>query len=292
MLISTQIEDLGSRIGYDNAVETMGRIGFDAYDYSMFDSGPWNPTFTDNWQAFLDGVLAKAKAYGMRCDQAHAPMVGMVSEDPQNDERDQKAFGLITHAIRCAGYLGADAIVVHPAFFAVKPEDRDRFKELNIKFYNSLLPYAREAGVKIALENMMQDDPALDSSCSSPDCFCELLDALDPQWFTACLDLGHCFVCGYDPADFIRTLGHNRLTALHVHDNDKSNDQHFFPYQGKMDWDSVCQALVDIDYQGAFNLEAISALDNYPTELFYDAYVFLKKTADHLVAKIEGYRAK
>jgi sugar phosphate isomerase/epimerase len=292
MLISTQIEDLGSRIGYDNAVEVMGKIGFDAYDFSMFDSGHWNPTFTENWQAYLDSALAKAKTYGMICDQAHGPMVGFVSEDPQNDERDQRAFGVTTHSIRCAGYLGAKAIVIHPIYFASKAEDRERCKKLNIKFYNSLLPYAKEAGVKIALENMMQPDPALDSAGSSPACFCELLDALDPAWFTACLDIGHAYVCGYDPAEFIRALGHDRLTTLHVHDNDRSTDQHFFPYQGKVDWDSVCRALVEIDYQGTFNLEAVSALDNYPTELFYDAYVFLKKTADYLVAKIESYRTK
>ena len=54
---------------------------------------------------------------------------------------------------------------------------------------------------------------------------------------------------------FIREAG-RRLQALHLHDNDGSDDQHMLPYgRGNIDWQDVFSALKDIRYQGLFNFE-------------------------------------
>ena len=103
-------------------------------------------------------------------------------------------------------------------------------KQFNIDFYNSLKPLCEEFGTKIALENMFGHDDRrhvmLANVCSYGEQLAEYYDALDPRYFTVCLDLGHSGLVGDDAAHAIRALGHRRLTALHVHDNNYMEDLH------------------------------------------------------------------
>jgi len=69
-----------------------------------------------------------------------------------------------------------------------------------------------------------------------------------------CLDTGHLNMIGGDCAEFVRKAG-ARLQALHVADNLGKNDDHLLPYGGKVEWEPVMRALLEIDYQGLFNLE-------------------------------------
>jgi len=54
----------------------------------------------------------------------------------------------------------------------------------------------------------------------------------------------------------IRACG-SRLKALHLAENDKSGDQHNFPYArgGSVPWPEVASALADIAYDGLLNFE-------------------------------------
>lgn len=83
--------------------------------------------------------------------------------------------------------------------------------------------------------------------CSYGEQLAEYYDALDPRYFTVCLDLGHSGLVGDDAAHAIRALGHRRLTALHVHDNNYMEDLHMPPFTCKLDWKAIAQALHDIN---------------------------------------------
>jgi len=294
MLISTQTEGIGSKLGHDVAVDRIGQAGFDAYDFSMFDISERNPLFGDGWQTYLDTILKAAEPYGVRCNQAHAPFPSLQPDEPIHRVYNERIFDLLVRAIAGAGYLGADAIVVHPVQHCYFLKNQDYLRQANLDFYRSLAPYAKQAGVKIALENMWQWDAQrgyiVDSTCSSPACFCDYLDSLADDCFTACLDLGHCGLCGYEAAEMIRALGRDRLTALHVHDNDHKRDEHVFPYQRKMNWEAICRALGEIDYTGDLTFEADGGFAAYPPALYPDALRLLKKTGEYLVNKIEEYR--
>jgi sugar phosphate isomerase/epimerase len=43
--------------------------------------------------------------------------------------------------------------------------------------------------------------------------------------------------------------------ALHLHDNDGNSDQHLTPLRGQIRWRDIMQALTEIGYAAAFNLE-------------------------------------
>ena len=157
--------------------------------------------------------------------------------------------------------------------------------------YNSLLPYAKEAGVKIAVENMWGRDSRsgviVPNVCSTARELADYVDSLDPEWFTVCLDIGHIGLVHEYEAPFIRELGGRRLTCVHIHDNDYIKDLHICPFWGKLPWDEIAQAFADIDYSGDITLEADDALlRNMPLELYPACLKFMEQAGRHLIKMI------
>ncbi len=296
MHIVTQTEVIGSRLGHIQAVELIGRAGFDAYDFSMFDAGEGNPLFGDGWRAYLDRVMDTAKLYGMRCLQAHAPFPSAKEDLPENKVYNERTFDYLVRSIEGAGYLGAAAVVIHPVTYLYDPEHKEALWEANREFYRSLAPYAKAAGVKIALENMWvterETHRIIPSSCGTAASFCRYLDELKDDCFTACLDIGHTVISGCDPVEIIHALGHDRLTALHVHDNDGKHDSHLFPFMGVMPWEAICQALGEIDYSGPLTFEADNTFLPYPDDLLLEPLMLLKKTGQYLADRIDASRPR
>jgi sugar phosphate isomerase/epimerase len=187
-----------------------------------------------------------------------------------------------------AAYLGAPMIVVHPCCHLKYAEDDNAEKlfDYNFNFYKRLIPYAREFGIKIAIENIGRD-----SVTSTPERLNKLFDALNDPVFTICFDVGHCLFQGVDPADAIRAIG-DRLVhgCTHVHDNFGDKDSHTLPYYGNVEWESVMKALADIDYKGDLNYESAGFLKKVPTELCPDGMVFMAKVGHYLVSRFEYYK--
>jgi sugar phosphate isomerase/epimerase len=193
--------------------------------------------------------------------------------------------------------LGAKQIVVHPVQKVPYLGREEEMFEINMEFYSSLAPYAKNCGIKIALENMCQDRPVTryicDDVCVDPREMNRYYDTLnDPEAFTVCLDLGHVALCGREPQDAIRTIGHDRLGSLHVQDVDYVHDLHTLPGCGRINWDEVCRALADIDYCGDFTLESDNFLQKYDVEFQPTATKFMADVCKHLTSKIEAYKSK
>ena len=164
-------------------------------------------------------------------------------------------------------------------------------------FYRRLLPYCKEYGVKVGIENLFQRDQLrkyiVKSVCNSSDEMIRYIDTLDSEYMVGCLDLGHVGLPVRDDEaqDFIRALGKDRLKALHVHDNDYQNDQHILPYLGKLKWAEITQALADIGYEGNMTYEITSALINNADDSFTPlAAKFMADVGHHLISEIERKR--
>lgn len=293
MKLSTEHAHLQKDFGDERSIEILKEAGFDAVDMSLFcmsyDDNVFN---TADYRTRALEIRAHADRLGIPFHQAHA-CFGF-------DWTDHRAFAeqfypKQVRALEIAGILGCQTVVVHPLHgpFAYRGHEEELF-EVNMKFYRSLLPYAKEYGVKIALENMWQRDEKrkviMDSACSSAAEFVRYLDTLNDEHFVACLDLGHCGLVGEDPAQMIRALGHDRLQALHVHDNDLLRDQHTFPYLGKNDWEEIMKALAEIDYQGDLTMESNGFHPAFPAELKPAADRFLVAIGRHLIERYEFYK--
>ena len=286
MLISNQTDVLGRKLGEKEAIRVLAAAGFDAFDYSVFDIRPEkNPLYADGWREYVAGLKMTAAKAGIVCNQAHAPFPSTKTDDAYN----KTIFDCITRAMEGAALLGAKAIVVHPCQHVPYLDNVRYLFDYNMDFYRSLAPYAKRFGIRVALENMWQvkDGKIVDSTCASPEEFAAYLDTLADDCFTACLDLGHSGLCGREAADMIRYLGAERLTCLHIHDNDYKHDSHTLPYSMNMKWDTILAALHEIGYKGDFTYEADNFLGRFPADFLPEAEAFMAKLARRMVKDIE-----
>ncbi len=259
MKISTEIGSLSKIIGEENAVECIAKAGFDAWDFSMLSMCRYDkntrqiiesndhPLIGADYLKFARRLKEIGEDNGIKCNQSHAPF--------PTDSPDMQSY--LKRAIECTAEAGGEICVIHPvnAFSASE----------NAEMYFNLLPFAKECGVKIATENMwswnVQKDEASFAACSSPKDFKAHLDAVNDDYFVACVDIGHTEMRGLDTSavEMIKYLG-DKVQALHIHDNDKWHDTHQIPFSMNIKFEPIIKILKDIGYAGYFTLESDSFL--------------------------------
>ncbi len=275
MLISTEIGSASKIIGEEKAVELIAKAGFDAWDFSMFNMCRYDwgndcllennhPLAGDNYIAFARKLKQIGLDNGIVCNQSHAPFPTRCAEIRSYYKR----------AIECTAEAGGKICIIHP--------DNDKSAEENAQMYFELLPFAKGCGVRIATENMWnwndEKDEAAPAACSDPASFNAHLEAVNDDFFVACLDIGHAEMkgLGTTAVEMIKALG-PRLQALHIHDNDLWHDSHQIPMSMGIDFTAVVKALKEVDYRGCFTLESDRYLNGYTPDNVFEG---LKNLAD------------
>lgn len=289
MLLSTNTDTILKK-GFSESqmLEMLSDTGFTAADFSFFDPKFYDENSENSKKSYYENLRKTAEDKGIVFNQAHAPF----HSSSHNQAETERRFNEIVRSMRNAAALGIKNIVVHPCQHLIFAENGnpEKLYEINMVFYNRLKSYCEEYGIKIAVENMWQmtkGGTINHSTCSKPSEFIKYVDSLDKRWFTACLDIGHAQLVREDPADFIRTLGKERLTALHVHDVSENEDSHTLPLYRNVDWTKVCGALGEIGYTGDFTYEAGNFLNPLPNEVIPSALKMMGDVGKYLISKIE-----
>ena len=191
-----------------------------------------------------------AEAAGIGFFQLHGPTRYPPRDATEAERAEQKVR--MEKCFRAAKLLNCPYVVQHPLMpFGTKEDpDPEAVIQLNVEFFRSLLPAARENGVTICLENM----PMSKLSISYPESILRVVRAIHDPNFAFCLDTGHSIVKGVQPGDAVRAAG-ELLKVLHVHDSDGVRDRHWYPGEGAIHWADFSTALKEVGYQGVMNLE-------------------------------------
>ena len=285
MIFATQTQQPVRAFGLAQGVKLLCEAGYPALDLSL------NVDKLDELPSKAEQEEAKAvaKQFGVVFNQAHSPF-GYQKFIRAIQPEFWRVFEVVQN-------FGVKQMVVHPLQPGRYYGHEKEIFDLNVEFYRSLTPLSDKYGVKVAIENMWQHHPVshriVDDICADPKELGDLFDALDdPEHFTVCLDIGHVPLCNREPWDAIRTLGHDRLGALHVHDVDYVDDLHVLPGLGRIKWDEVCRALADIDYKGDFTLEADNTFIPFEPEFYPNVARFMAERARFLAEKVDLYRKK
>ena len=292
MLVSTSTGKIASVYGDKEAIRLIKEAGFTAYDFelgNLFSSSRESclNRLSGDYVSLAKELRAFADSIGIVCNQAHAPFPTSLEKRFADVITKEEIFEIIIKSMEFASILGAKCIVVHPNQELWYPEHIDELFENNVKFYKSLIPYCEKYGIKVACENMWQENPKTnaitDSTCSRAWEFCKYLDAIDSDWIVGCLDLGHTSLVAADTVEFIKKMGAKRLQALHVHDTDFVHDLHTLPFTGKMSFEPIMKALAEIGYEGDFTYEAMGFLNGFPTDFYPTVLEFKCKVAHRLI---------
>ncbi len=298
MILSSTTNPLCTKFGQKRAVEILAKAGFDAVDLSLVHMRDEKNEFNgDNYREVAEDLAKVAKENGVFFNQAHA----CYPTSFEDEEKTEIAVKKVIKGIEIASIVGAKVVVVHPNqhLYYNKGNNPEILKEMNLKFYRSLMPYCEKYGIKVATENMWQrgklSGVIVKSTCSEGKEFSDYVDMIGSEYMTACLDLGHCGLTGQLPEDMIRILGANRLGALHVHDNDGQRDCHvepMAPFVSTIDWEAVCKALAKIDYKGDFTFEAENIFSNCNEQTVDSIAKHLHDIGRYLIGRIEYFKTQ
>ncbi len=287
MITSTTTNRLFETLGYEKGIEAAAKAGFDALDLNLCLLMDNSEMSEENYAGTAAMLKDTAEKNGIYFNQAHAPYPAYIEGD---EEYNTKIFPQLVRAIRIAGIIGASQIIVHPTEIYKEPEQM----KFNVDFYKRLIPYCKEAGVKIGIENMWgwadNYTRIVPNVCSTGRELAMYYDELDPEYFTVCLDIGHTVLTGQQPQEAIIEIG-PRLGALHIHDNNGIDDLHDIPYRGILDWEKITKALSEVKYSGDFTYEVNIANTEFGgyaenPELMHKALRCLVETAHKLIDMI------
>lgn len=266
----------------DEAFAFIRSCGFDTLDYNLDHTLPIKNILDGTLNTFYDADVAELleryrpvkealEHHGVSFGQAHAPFPTYVEGAAQTNEYLIQVFEKECAILQ---YLGCPALVIHP----FTCNDKEKEKEINLSLYRRLIPAAKKYNVKICLENMFQfpNGHGVIGACGDAAEACWYIDTLNAEAgeavFGYCFDVGHANLCGRNLRNELRLLG-DRLTILHIHDNDGLNDLHLIPYTQKAggknttDWEGLLEGLRDIHYRGTLNFETFDGLYDVPEEL-------------------------
>ncbi len=283
MILSVDMWPLLHLAGEKEAMKIIKEVGFDGVDYPLFVHDPHSPYACVLGEDYRERA-AQTKEWldlnGLVCVQTHAPFIGMSYKSPMDVSFQE--YANIVRSIEYSSIIGAKHIVIH----GIKGKFTWDNTALNIKYYKSFEPYAKEFGVQIAVEN-------LGSVFYTPELFNAVLDELDPEWFVGLVDVGHvnAHSPGVSPDSFIRKVRPGRIKGLHLHDNDGGSDQHLMPYLGTIRWDYVMEALADVGYDGDLTLEIGPSLYKvHDPAILPDMFKFAAAAARKMKEQLEAAR--
>lgn len=250
------------KLGLENAIKAIKAAGFEAIDFSFKDKSGRDFLLSDNWQQIAWRIREGLEKGGLTCNQTHAPY-GFSSEYklcPKHPEMQK-----IIRAFRFSQILGAKTVVVH-AVTDVKSVD---FIPYNLRFYKLLEPYAKEANVKIGVENLFRFDEKyhrFEGVFETGEKLSSFLQKLRSAQFVACIDTGHAQLTGMPPEKLIAGMNKHLVQCLHLHDNDGKDDLHQLPRSGVVDWEGVLSALKKIGYSGDITFEIMFFMEKFTAE--------------------------
>ncbi len=228
----------------------MREFGFLYADLNI--EGELNGGTEAEFEAEILREKALAEEAGVTIWQVHGPW-----RYPPHDETPEnraERMDTMKRSIRATALVGCRNWVIHPLMPFGPADDfqYDLFWAINREFFRALLPYAKEQGVTICLENM----PMKGLSIAPPAETLRFVREMNDPDFRMCLDAGHSNLRGVSPADAVRLVGKEYLRVLHVHDNHgETLDEHLIPYCGTVDWSAFYEALAEIGFDGVVSFE-------------------------------------
>lgn len=281
MMVGIQTGGIFERFGVDGGFRALHDAGFDCVDFGFFEflsvgdlargardsilDRPMDEIF-----AFFRPYKEAAARWGVSFYQTHAPFPTYVKD---NSEANGYLLEIMEKCMEITAFFDCRYMVVHPAFnvYADRMEYDDEWN-LNIERYSRMIPALKKFNVICCLENMfvVRQGKVYEACMSDMNEAAAYIDELNgiagEKRFAYCYDTGHGLLVGRDPYGSLLQLG-DRLEAVHIHDNNGTDDQHIAPYMGKLDWDRFIRGMKAIGYRGALCFESANTMRMFDSEL-------------------------
>ena len=208
------------------------------------------------WKSFAEKLVKAREDAGVNYVVAHAPCLhNPIFEALENHDHAEYQTNIraLRRAIEVCHYLGIERVVVHACCSI--GITKEQFYEYNQMFYNDLLDLAEKYNIVLMTENW----DGAQYYFSTGAIMREFLDYMNHPLLCACWDTAHGNIDltarNIGQYDNIMALG-DKLKGMHIADNFGDCHHHTWPFAGVINFDSVMQGLLDVNYDGYFTFEA------------------------------------
>jgi len=269
------------KVGEAESYRLIKEAGFDGVDLQCIDKKDSDILLNDHREE-AKKTKQMIEDSGLICNLAHAPFRKLFYG--MNFDFTEPIYQELVNSIEYAAIAGAKLVVVHGILTPLSAKSAQSM-EYNYKFFKSLAPYAKDFGIKLAIENVAEALPY-------PYQMRQMLDMLDDPCFAALLDTGHSRLCYVAPQHFIRDMPRGTIQGLHIQDmrGIEGQDDHLLPGMGKLKWDEILKALAEVDYDGDFNMEVHGFLKCFEAEALPAALKLSEQVGRSCIEKIEQFR--
>jgi sugar phosphate isomerase/epimerase len=165
-------------------------------------------------------------------------------------------------ALEVAAEIGADTVVFHTGYNPLirAPGYDRRWTKRSAVFWQALADEAGSLGVGILLENLWEPRPEVQR---------DLIDTIGSPLVRACLDVGHSNAYSRQPVErWVSCLG-ERVTCVHLHNNDGRQDSHGPLEEGTVDFSRFLPLLLLSPQPPRLVLEVSGGRQGVEDSLFY-----------------------
>lgn len=194
-------------------------------------------------EPFIEKVRQELEGSGVRVWSVHAPFGREVDLSSPNEGVRERGIRAAIRAGRGCRDLGGKVVVVHcgDEFGDEDRPARAKAHERSVESLKRVVDQCASLGVRVALENL---PPGY--LTSSTEELLSVVERFSPEDVGICLDTGHAHLAG-NLVGLVRAVA-GRIITTHIHDNDRSGDQHYVPGSGTIDWRTVGAQLARSHY--------------------------------------------
>lgn len=222
-----------------------------------------------DWEVSQQVQLDYCKELGLEIEFAHLGYDGINNIWLEGKEGELLVEKYLRNLDECSKN-NINLVVMHLQSKSIAPEPN----EIGLSRFQKIADYAKKLNIKIAFENTKLQG------------YLEhIFDNIKNDNIGICFDIGHCHCFFKD--DFSWEKFSDKIFAVHLHDNDGTDDQHRLPFDGTIDWQDFMFKLETANYTGPITLESCYS-NFYIKQSLQEFYVDSFKRAEKLKAMIEA----
>ena len=209
------------------------------------------PSFLlDHDQVTVREAGDRYRAAGISLYSCHAPFGGDDDLSLLDEEKRRHAVARHELALRRAALAGVSCLVIHPSGRVEGDSEQGHRLDQLCRSLETLVTAAQDAGVKLALENMLPLHVGSES-----DVVRRVIDDFDSPSLGVCFDSGHAHLNEEGVGAAFATL-RERIITFHLQDNGGNRDVHLQPPYGTTDWESLARDFRTLDFPHPVSVEA------------------------------------
>jgi sugar phosphate isomerase/epimerase len=185
------------------------------------------------------------KTSGLEVWSVHLPFSGSLDISVTDDAARAANVQIMSDMIRLAGEFTPKKLVLHPSSEPIAEKDREARLKCSKESIGMLLKVAKEIGAELCIENLPRT------------CLGRTSDEMrylieDYPEVMVCFDSNHLLIETHD--SFFRNVG-DRIGTIHASDYDMTDERHWMPGKGVINWPSFLTSLIHYGYDGVFMTE-------------------------------------